>query len=45
MSKKSGYPQYQESLSFKLEEHEMETCGIKVSSMQKLSFPEKGRDI
>jgi len=42
VAKKTGYPQYQESFNFRLEEQEMETCGIKVSSIQKLSFPEKG---
>jgi len=43
VSKKSCYPQYRESLSFKLEEQEMESCGIKLVLIQKLSFPERGK--
>ena len=41
--KKNNYPQYQESFNFKLEEEELETHGVKISSIQKVAFPEKGK--
>lgn len=41
--KKSNNPAFQESFNFKADENDIETFGVRVTAMQHMPFPEKGR--
>ena len=42
--KKSNNPQFQESFNFKADENDIETFGVRVTAMQHMPFPEKGKN-
>ncbi len=41
--KKSNNPAFQESFNFKADESDIETFGVRVTAMQHMTFPEKGK--
>ena len=43
--KKNINPAFQESFNFKADENDIETIGVRVTAMQHMPFPEKGRKI
>ena len=43
--KKNINPAFQESFNFKADENDIETIGVRVTAMQHMPFPEKGRNI
>ena len=42
--KKNINPAFQESFNFKADENDIETIGVRVTAMQHMPFPEKGRN-
>ena len=43
IAKKSVNPAFQESFNFKADENDIESFGVRVTAMQHMPFPEKGR--
>ena len=43
--KKNINPAFQESFNFKADENDIATIGVRVTAMQHLPFPEKGKEL